>query len=224
MNISLNPPLECRTGLIHTPRSGASAPFLMQQMMMQFQQLLMAFCGAQVALPSLRAGRGAPSQRGPGLEGFLGRSPGMSRTFTPRSELSSRQASPTSLAAQSNSGMSARLMESIRRSPVPPRCRPGYCYRGVKHHLRQVGVNLTGGSAYMAADQLAATGRFREVQVPPSQLRTLPAGAVVVWDRGPGKPHGHISIAMGDGREASDRIRPQITRYASGRCRVFIPS
>ena len=61
---------------------------------------------------------------------------------------------------QSNSNVASTLLNSINRSPVPPRCRPGYCYRGVKHHLRQIGVNLTGGSAYQAADQLARTGRL----------------------------------------------------------------
>ena len=124
---------------------------------------------------------------------------------------------------QTNSNVASTLLNSINRSPVPPRCRPGYCYRGVKHHLRQIGVNLTGASAYQAADQLAQTGRFREVQVSREQLRSLPAGAVVVWNRGNGRRHGHISIAMGDGREASDRIRRQITNYPNS-YRVFIPN
>ena len=123
---------------------------------------------------------------------------------------------------RSNSNVASTLLNSINRSPVPPRCRPGYCYRGVKHHLRQIGVNLTGGSAYQAADQLAQSGRFREVQVSREQLRSLPAGAVVVWNRGNGRRHGHISIAMGDGREASDRIRRQITNYPNS-YRVFLP-
>lgn len=83
----------------------------------------------------------------------------------------------------------------------------------------------------MAADQLANDRRFREVRVSRDQLRSLPAGAVVVWDRdsanrspsGAGKIHGHISIATGDGREAADRIRPQMTNYGP-RFRVFIPA
>ena len=99
----------------------------------------------------------------------------------------------------------------------------GYCYRGVKAALRPFGVNLTGGSAYMAADQLANNPRFREIQVSREQLRSLPPGAVVVWNRGPGRPHGHISISLGGGREASDRHRRQITNYPST-FRVFIPN
>ena len=116
-----------------------------------------------------------------------------------------------------------RLAQSIMNRPVPPNCRPGYCYRGVKHHLRQVGVNLQGGSAYQAADQLAQRpDRFREVSVSRDQLRQLPPGAVVVWNRSAGKPHGHISFAPGDGREASDKIRNQITNRPAS-YRVFIP-
>lgn len=115
------------------------------------------------------------------------------------------------------------LANSIANSPVPPRCRPGYCYRGVKHHLRKIGVNLHGGSAHLAADQLARQrGKFKEVSVRRGQLRKLPPGAVVVWDRSPGKPHGHISIATGDGREASDKIRNQITNRRAS-YRVFLP-
>ena len=172
----------------------------------------------------------------PGIGSFLGTGSGSgsgNSAWNPGGAISnynSNQASQLSGAANtsqlpmSSSEMGSRLASSIRNRPVPPNCRPGYCYRGVKHHLRQVGVNLTGGSAYMAADQLARSGRFREVRVSRQQLRSLPAGAVVVWDRNPsaGKRHGHISIATGDGREASDRIRRQSVNYPS-RHRVFIP-
>jgi len=101
----------------------------------------------------------------------------------------------------------------------------GYCYRGVKRALAPLGVNLHGGSAYQAADQLACNPRFREVQVPRDQLRSLPPGAVVVWNRNPSanKPHGHISISLGNGMEASDKLRRQMTNYPSG-FRVFIPN
>jgi hypothetical protein len=101
----------------------------------------------------------------------------------------------------------------------------GYCYRGVKRALAPLGVNLHGGSAYQAADQLARNPRFREVQVPRDRLRSLPPGAVVVWNRNPGagKEHGHISISLGNGMEASDKLRRQITGYPSS-YRVFIPN
>lgn len=98
----------------------------------------------------------------------------------------------------------------------------GNCKRGVRMALERQGVSLGGLSAYQGADQLARNPRFREVQIPREQLRSLPPGAVVVWDRKQGHPHGHISIALGNGREASDVLRNQITNYGSQH-RVFLP-
>lgn len=98
----------------------------------------------------------------------------------------------------------------------------GLCYKYVAQALGRHGVSVSGASAYMGADQLAKNPKFREVQIPPSQFKSLPPGAVVVWNKGPGHPHGHISIALGDGREASDKIRNQITNYGTS-ARVFLP-
>lgn len=98
----------------------------------------------------------------------------------------------------------------------------GYCYKWVGQALAKFGVSVHGASAYMAADQLAKSDKFREVKVEPKDLPKLPAGAVVVWDKGAGHEHGHISIALGNGKEASDKLREQITNYGTS-CRVFIP-
>lgn len=89
--------------------------------------------------------------------------------------------------------------------------------------LERQGMKLDGISAYMAADQLAKNNRFQEVKVARDKLRDLPPGATVVWNKGPGHPHGHISIALGNGREASDVIRNQIVNYPSS-FRVFMPN
>lgn len=106
----------------------------------------------------------------------------------------------------------------------------GWCFRGVCQALERAGVKggVGGASAYMAGDQLAKNPKFREVQVDAKDLPKLPAGAIVVWDRGgtnagpAGKEHGHISIALGDGREVSDIIRKQTTNMGS-KHRVFLP-
>jgi hypothetical protein len=102
----------------------------------------------------------------------------------------------------------------------------GWCYRGVKSAVaRATGVQLTGGSAYQAADQLARSDRFREVSVSPDQLRSLPPGAVVVWGRTDRSPHGHISVALGNGQEASDHIQTQMTSLRGAQnYRVFVPN
>ncbi len=102
----------------------------------------------------------------------------------------------------------------------------GWCYRGAAESISQsMGVQLTGGSAYMAADQIAASGRFQEVEVSPENLTQLPPGAVVVWAQTDASPHGHISIALGDGREASDHVQNQLTSLrGSTNYRVFVPT
>lgn len=101
----------------------------------------------------------------------------------------------------------------------------GRCYHGVKAALRSVGVELKGRSAYMARDQLMALPKnFMVLAVSPNKFNTLPEGSIVVWGRSAQKPHGHISIALGNGLEASDHIQKQITNGARyGEPTVFIP-
>jgi hypothetical protein len=101
----------------------------------------------------------------------------------------------------------------------------GRCYAGVADALEQaLGVQVTGASAYMAADQLAASSRFEEIRVSRDQLAKLPAGAVVVWGKTDASPHGHISVALGDGREASDHVSSQLTSLRGAEnYRVFMP-
>ncbi|MCA9777398.1 MAG: hypothetical protein KC800_11795, partial [Candidatus Eremiobacteraeota bacterium] len=70
--------------------------------------------------------------------------------------------------------------------------------------------------------QLAKNPKVKEVNVSPQDFKKLPAGAIVVWDKGAGHEHGHISVALGNGKEASDVIRDQITNYGT-KPRVFIP-
>jgi peptidoglycan hydrolase-like protein with peptidoglycan-binding domain len=110
----------------------------------------------------------------------------------------------------------------------------GRCALGVNNALVSLGVQGR-GHAYQKAEQLANNPRFREVNIPASELSRLPPGAVVVWGRSAAKPYGHVSVALGDGREASDHIQRQITggRYGTdfgrgpdpqGRqFRVFLP-
>ena len=75
---------------------------------------------------------------------------------------------------------------------------------------------------YRAGKLPAPTFRDGRGKVRP--LSALPAGAIVVWDQNVkgGLKSGHISVALGDGREASDRFRPQFENLPAG-CRVFLP-
>lgn len=99
----------------------------------------------------------------------------------------------------------------------------GYCYRGVKAALLKSGTTLTGRCAYMGATQIAALDNFQEITVKREDLGSLQPGSVVVWSKSKNTPYGHISIALGDGREASDHIERQFTKRGHSTFRVFIP-
>ena len=101
----------------------------------------------------------------------------------------------------------------------------GFCYRGVSKALHSIGVDTHGESAYMAADQLAQNPKVKEVKIERDQLPSLPPGAIVVWAAGPGHKYGHISVALGGGKEASDHVQSQ-TKDLTGKgdsYRVFMP-
>ena len=148
---------------------------------------------------------GNPGMGGPGFGNPIGASPAGPGNFGGPSAFGNRLAADAQQIA--SSGVAGR---------------GGNCKRGVRMALNRQGVNLDGLSAYQGADQLARNPRFREVQVDRNGLKSLPPGAIVVWNRKAGHPHGHISIALGNGREASDVIRNQITGYGSA-YRVFLP-
>ena len=115
----------------------------------------------------------------------------------------------------------ARDAQRVANSGIAGRGRN--CFRGVKYAMARQGVRLNGVPAYTAASQLARNGNFREVRLGRDQLRSLPAGATVVWAPHGKHRYGHVSIALGNGREASDVLRSQITNYGSS-FRVFLPN
>jgi hypothetical protein len=98
----------------------------------------------------------------------------------------------------------------------------GYCYNAVADAVERItGRFLWGSHAYQAADQFAASSHFYEVYS--YNIRSLPAGAIVVWGKGSSKS-GHISVALGNGQEASDHITTQMTyHYGGAPSRVFYP-
>ena len=111
------------------------------------------------------------------------------------------------------------------------------CLGGVKHGF----VNATGNcpfglpeqgihSAYQAAGILEKDENFREVTgIGIDDLKYLPAGAVVIWSKSssgdsPASKHGHASVSLGNGYEASDHICKQYRHVGSdGKPRVFLP-
>lgn len=103
------------------------------------------------------------------------------------------------------------------------------CLKGVRTALNQMSLvnGKMGGSAYQAAQILSNHKNFKEVQVDTKDLKNLPAGCVIVWDRNyvgtkTSDIHGHIAVTLGDGREASDHVANK-TYILNSNHRVFVP-
>ncbi len=140
--------------------------------------------------------------------------------------LSATQTAP--ITSSSANGYNPRLGQNLAKAGIRAANSmrsENWCFRGVKKALKiAYGKPLLSGEfAYEAAAQLARNPRFKEISVPAADLRKLPAGALVVWKASRANNAGHISIALGDGRESSDHIGKQLTRHHGAGHRVFIP-
>lgn len=101
---------------------------------------------------------------------------------------------------------------------------PGFFdFKPVGQALSAKGVEVGGKTAAELADFLAKSDKFVEcTDSTPEQLKDLPAGAVVVWAADGLHPLGSCSIALGDGKEASNIIRSQREKF-SEKYRLFLP-
>lgn len=210
---------------------GMSAMLRMQQQMMMMSMMTMlaslfqgAFGGGGGAagglpeIPNFGGGGGSPASGG--LNNFLGGGGCCKKSKGGGGPKGAGQTAAASAAGDTKgAGWGKKLAEYAKGHATGS---GGYCYKYVGESLRKFGVQTSGMSAYMAGDQLAKSKKFREVKMSPSELKKLPAGAVVVWNKGGGHPHGHISIADGKGKEYSDVPRDQITTYGTS-VRVFLP-
>lgn len=134
---------------------------------------------------------------------------------------------PAVLSQGVRSTTAGQRLASVAQRVANNRNTVGWCYTAVADSVsRAIGVSLWGKSAYMAAPILAQNDKIREVKgVKASTLPKLPAGAIVVWGKTGVSPHGHISVALGDGREASDHIDRQRTQLRGHtNFRVFMPA
>lgn len=180
---------------------------MMNQTLMQLMQLMV----------QLMANRGGQSAAGSGTSGISSASGGGGASSSGGGSSSSATAG---MPGATSTG--SKLAEIARAEATNGDSSGGLCYRDVGRSLAKIGINVSGASAYMAADQLAKNPKVKEMKVSQGDLAKLPAGAIVVWDKGNGHEHGHISIATGDGKEASDLMRNQITNYGTS-FRVFMP-
>lgn len=218
--------------LMADPTGGMAAMANLQQMMMGQQQMMMQLLTLLIQLMAGSGGLANLAQGGsPGFN--AGGSPGFNSGGSPSVGGSSGGGggggafnTPGGVAAdpsqfQGGTEMSRRLAAAALRESTDGDSNGGWCARDVGEALRAVGLGVARGDAWTKAAVLAGDPRFRELKVAPNEIDKLPPGAIIVWDKGPGLPYGHISIALGDGREASDLLKKQMHLKTS--YRVFLP-
>lgn len=100
-----------------------------------------------------------------------------------------------------------------------------FCAKYVKEAIARVGLGAAeDGDAYQYADVLSRNRNFTEVKAHGEDIKTLPAGCIVVYPRGDAgcdPNYGHIEVALGNGKAASDFINNNVA--ASDNARVFVP-
>ena len=133
-----------------------------------------------------------------------------------------REAALTELSTASQNAVDDKLVQNAEKVALKMGNTYGNCLRGVNQAMYDPygKVIAYANSAYEVISSLEKDERFKEIQW--DGKSTLPAGAVVAWEKG-SSPHGHISIADGKGNEISDHKTKQMTsHYGGGRARVFV--
>lgn len=194
---------------------------LLVQMMMLTQMLFRQVLGAGGASFPTAANFGG-QQVDSGLGSFLGSGLGSQRGAAPSLSSSTEASAPTAdLSTVKGTEFGKKFAQQAEKTARRINT-PGLCLKGVNDTMEAMGIPVQReAAAYMALDNFRSNKRFREVKASKDQLKSLPAGAVVIWDKGPGLPYGHISVALGNGREASSTVRNQLqlrTNY-----HVFLP-
>ncbi len=97
------------------------------------------------------------------------------------------------------------------------------CATYVKRAIDNAGLGkYEYGDAYECANILKRNPNFKEISTAGLDLSTLPAGCVLVYDKGVSgysSKYGHVEITLGNGQAASDGVTNNIRQGA----RVFAP-
>ncbi len=100
----------------------------------------------------------------------------------------------------------------------------GYCAAFVKRAIQYANLgSYKYGHAYQMSDILKNNGNFKEISPEKVDVSKLPAGCVLVYDKGTegySKKYGHTEITTGDGRAVSDGITRNLHKKPSS---IFIP-
>ena len=129
---------------------------------------------------------------------------------------------PSGYCPTTGQALGARARSTAKSMGTVGRCYAGVCRTVNGFYGSSI---LHGMSAYMGAALLARQPNlFQETSGSHSGLRSLPAGAIVVWAAGggPHRTHGHICVSLGNGQEASDHVN-QMYVWNGGRFRIFLP-
>ena len=102
----------------------------------------------------------------------------------------------------------------------------GHCSRYVREGLQRTGLyNEHTASAYQMGGTLAKNKNFQEVSPNSVNLKNLPAGCILVYDKGAAgysSIHGHIEVTLGDGTACSDGRTRNVR--STNNMRIFVPT
>lgn len=97
------------------------------------------------------------------------------------------------------------------------------CAKYVKNAIVQAGLGkYEYGHGYQMASIMRRNKNFKEISPTEYNVNSLPAGCVLVFDRGAqgyNKKYGHVEITTGDGRAVSDGITRNLRQPSA----VFVP-
>ncbi len=101
----------------------------------------------------------------------------------------------------------------------------GKCSKYVRKALQRTGMhNGHTASAYQMGSVLGKNKNFQEVSASSVDLKKLPAGCILVYDKGAAgysSKHGHIEVTLGDGTACSDGRTHNLR--STQNMRVFVP-
>lgn len=127
--------------------------------------------------------------------------------------------------------LAKQIAESSQESAGYQKTSTALCAMRVRQALEKSGAvepNETKvSSAYMLNDKYLKTGSFAKVEVNTlEELRDLPPGCIIVWERGQGfgkafAQHGHVAVTQGLGKATSD-YNQEIKNYKS-KFSVYVP-
>lgn len=116
--------------------------------------------------------------------------------------------------------LAQRVLDGLPANKTKP-----LCAKYVKEAIRDVGLGpYINGDGYYCQYILRANPNFKEINVKGKELSSLPAGCVIVYDKGDAgysPEYGHVEITLGDGRACSYIITNHIK--PSDNAHVFIP-